>query len=283
MNDVFLGQYLIQQGLLSQGQLQDAIQYQRRLNSQLGRLAREKGFLTEDQVQEVCSRQKKVDLPFGEVAVQLDYLTRKQLNQLLKEHDGRHLFLGEALLAKGYLDPATYAKHMPRYLSDEKKRRKQLQTLLGAKTENVLALALYSALERTFTRFAHETLKIASVGDGYRIQPADTILRLRIVQSESVDIPCYIFFSPEVCQVMLTAVPADGKDQDNSLKQPAAFFRVVCRYLLRGLMKEGLSATGIALDFADGQNEFSGKVARTGLGLVLSFSTGTMGIVLPAR
>lgn len=99
----FFGQYLLANQIVSQEQLDDAVDYQRAVNLPLGALALSKALLSERQVLQVHTLQRKTDQPFGEIAVQRGYMTRAQLDELLKEQSEARVLLGEALVQKGHL------------------------------------------------------------------------------------------------------------------------------------------------------------------------------------
>lgn len=100
----FFGEYLVQAGIISENELDSAIQRLRKDNRLIGQLAVEQGFMSRNQVNETLQHQRRLDVPFGELCVELGHLTRQQLDELLFMQVRTNGYLGEMLVRMGHLD-----------------------------------------------------------------------------------------------------------------------------------------------------------------------------------
>ena len=99
----FLGQFLLEQGLIDRQQLLDALDAQRASNPLLGELAVAAGMLDPGQAQRINERQRREDRRFGDIARDMELLTAPQVDALLaRQKAGRKLF-GEILIEQGAL------------------------------------------------------------------------------------------------------------------------------------------------------------------------------------
>lgn len=159
MRQLFLGHYLLKQGLVTQSQLDRAIALQMEANRRLGDLAEEAGLLTPEQVRSILAAQRAADLSFGELAVAGGFATRADMDDLLFRQHVHQVHLGEALLTQGALTMEQFSLVLEEYSRQEEARRKELDALLGPPGERRAVRGLVGALERAFPRFVGCPLK----------------------------------------------------------------------------------------------------------------------------
>ncbi|BFM17872.1 hypothetical protein R50073_40550 [Maricurvus nonylphenolicus] len=99
----FLGTALIERGLLSESQLQQALDIQRQTNPLLGELAIEYGLLTSQQVEDINTIQRQINQRFGDIAQERALLNADQVQQLLDIQQSRSLRLGDILIREGFI------------------------------------------------------------------------------------------------------------------------------------------------------------------------------------
>ncbi|WP_462325713.1 hypothetical protein [Desulfoplanes sp.] len=133
MNATFFGQFLLDHGLVSQEQLDEAISFQKENNSLLGSLALNKGFLTREQVLDIVREQQHSHEKFGELATARGYLSDGQVRDLLASQGQNHVFLGEALTRRQYLD----IKELNRQLNLFNRKIQQNESSLRAILESL--------------------------------------------------------------------------------------------------------------------------------------------------
>ena len=122
----FFGTYLLQQGVVTQEQLDDALKFQEKSNRRIGEMAVEKGLLSPEQVEEIFREQKIVDAPFGAIALQKKLLRQAELDDLLFSQAVQSTHLGEALLFRGYLTPEQFGRELRKFKEQEKARHESL-------------------------------------------------------------------------------------------------------------------------------------------------------------
>lgn len=93
----------------------------------IGEILIQEGYLTEEQLQEAIARQRRKTIykPLGEVCIELRYLTKADLQGILKKYQKR-LYLGELLVNMGLIHP----EDIDQALDVQKIEGKKLGTIL---------------------------------------------------------------------------------------------------------------------------------------------------------
>ena len=94
----FLGNYLLQRGLVNQEQLFSAMSRLSQTHIKLGTIAIHEGLMTAKEVDECLYVQTREDKRFGEIAVERGYLTDDQVNELLSKQTPDYILLGQNLV-----------------------------------------------------------------------------------------------------------------------------------------------------------------------------------------
>ncbi|MBR1622322.1 MAG: chemotaxis protein CheX [Pseudobutyrivibrio sp.] len=94
----FLGNYLLQKGLVNQEQLFSAMSRLSQTHIKLGTIAIHEGLMTAKEVDECLYVQTREDKRFGEIAVERGYLTDEQVNELLSKQTPDYILLGQNLV-----------------------------------------------------------------------------------------------------------------------------------------------------------------------------------------
>ncbi len=89
-NQVF-GNYLVEQGIMTQAELDDILEQQQTERVKLGTIAVAEGFMTSEQVEEVNHLQVQMDKRFGDIAIEQNYLTEDQLVTLLSKQGSSYM------------------------------------------------------------------------------------------------------------------------------------------------------------------------------------------------
>ena len=97
----FLGNYLLQKGLVNQNQLFNAMSRLSQTHIKLGTIAIHEGLMTAKEVDECLYVQTREDKRFGEIAVERGYLTDEQVNELLSKQTPDYILLGQNLVEDG--------------------------------------------------------------------------------------------------------------------------------------------------------------------------------------
>lgn len=161
----FFGQYLVARGIITQAQLQEALEYQAGTNRRIGELAVEQGHLTEEQVAEILAEQATRDLSFGVIALEKGLLRRSVLHDLLFAQNIKSVYVGEALVHKGFADMETIGRELNEFSRHFQEREKDLSSLLEDFPESVFLRILLESLQKSLLRFARCSMKVLYVGD----------------------------------------------------------------------------------------------------------------------
>lgn len=155
----FLGSYLLERGIVTQTQIDEAAAHQEKANRRLGDLAVDAGLLTPDQVETVLTTQRETDLNFGALAVAMGFVSRHAMDALLFRQHVHQVHLGEALLTLGHLTPEQFGESLDGYSHSENERRDALDKLFEGHCGRLSLRELVASLERAFLRFARCPLK----------------------------------------------------------------------------------------------------------------------------
>ena len=126
----------MEQGCITEVQLEDGLRFQREHNWCIGQMAVERGLLSPDSVRTICRQQREDARLFGDIAVRQRHLTRQSVDELLFFQKVHHTYLGEALLLCGHLSQDQYQTLLGRFytLRDEGRSVCAISTSFFAKT-----------------------------------------------------------------------------------------------------------------------------------------------------
>lgn len=105
----FLGNYLLNENIITSAQLIDALEAKKNTRLKLGMLAINAGYMNAEQVELVHEVQTVQDKRFGDIAIEKGYLTNEQLQNLLNSQATGYLLLGQALVDNGALTNEGFA------------------------------------------------------------------------------------------------------------------------------------------------------------------------------
>ncbi|EPR38694.1 hypothetical protein dsx2_0503 [Desulfovibrio sp. X2] len=159
MDANFIGLYLVRNGIITEGQLSEAIERQRRSNRRIGDMAVARGMLSEAEVHSISTAQRKKDRPFGEIALELGLLDADQLDYLLFSQSIHNSHLGEILLDMGALSDDQIGPLIEAYHAGEACRCAEVEARFGGGHGAEAVRAVVSAFERAFLRFMGEEVK----------------------------------------------------------------------------------------------------------------------------
>src|SRR5205823_5619305 len=95
----------VERGLITEGQVVAALEWQSKARIPIGKLALEIGLLTAAQVFEILNIQAEDNQPFGQLALRLGFMEEKDLDGLLAEQQRRNRPIGHILADMGIIDP----------------------------------------------------------------------------------------------------------------------------------------------------------------------------------
>ena len=97
----FLGNYLLQKGIVTKEQLFNAMSRLSETHIKLGTIAMHEGLMTANEVDECLYVQTREDKRFGEIAIERGYLEESQVEELLSKQTPDFVLLGQILVEDG--------------------------------------------------------------------------------------------------------------------------------------------------------------------------------------
>ncbi len=98
MVSYLLGNYMVEEGLMTREQLEYVVSLQEKIRVKLGLIAVSEGMLSLDQADAINRMQQVMDKRFGDIAVEKGYLTEAQVGSLLKMQGNEYLTFAQTLV-----------------------------------------------------------------------------------------------------------------------------------------------------------------------------------------
>jgi len=222
VENVFIGQFLLQEGVITQEQLDQALAHQRKSNRRLGEIAVERGLIEILDAERVCAEQSFRDLPFGELAVEMGLMSREDLDDLLFVQTVHTARLGEVLLELGIIDKDRHASLLERYFHARQGNTVDLSYFTDGSVAGALMACLAEAVQRACRRFAGMASAVVEVGVSLDLAAYQHAYRYPVCVQHGED-----FFAAVL-------VGSDGQQPDPEV------FAVAGRYLFHGLAERGV-------------------------------------------
>mgnify|MGYP001595311946 CR=1 FL=1 len=113
------GQFLLERGAISREALLEAVKHQKSIHVPLCALAIEQGYFTKEQLVQLDAERQRSDRAYMDIARQAGVLNAGQIEELSKLHSDRWIFLGEAILEKGFLTLAQMNTFLEEYRREQ--------------------------------------------------------------------------------------------------------------------------------------------------------------------
>jgi hypothetical protein len=163
MSNKFLGQYLLEKGVITPQQLLLALELQKQSNPSLGQLAIAEGYLNDAGATKINLEQQRTDERFGTLAIQMGLMTESQVNALFQTQQSTRKFFGEILVEQGIIDHST----LEIQLKEHQLLKEQVTISLSSQvTEHKHAQLIHNTLEtivKSFTRIPKIPAMISEV------------------------------------------------------------------------------------------------------------------------
>lgn len=145
------GQYLIDQGVIEQADLDEALGLMRATNLTLGDLAVERGWVTRHEAEEINRLQRCIDGRWGEIALTLGVgqLTAESIEELRWEQQSTNLRLTDALVELGLLSATEVEDLLDRF---ETQQLSSVTARLPSAFQHSCAYELLDVLPRVIAR-----------------------------------------------------------------------------------------------------------------------------------
>lgn len=164
MTAKFIGQFLLEKGLITRDALLAATEHQQRANLTLGELAVAKGLLGEAQANAINLEQQRTDKRFGEIAIARNLLNAQQLDELLRMQKERRVFLGEILIQQGHISREKFETELALFKQDQERNAELVTVDLRSLPHREVIEDFLDMTLKILLRVAKEQVKITSVG-----------------------------------------------------------------------------------------------------------------------
>lgn len=111
------GSFLVNRGVVSEGDILEALDLQRKTRPPIGKIALFKKLLTMKQVVNILNEQCDTHKLFGEIAVELGFLKTEDVEKILEIQKKEGPLLGDALVKLGKMEPQALERELGAYSS----------------------------------------------------------------------------------------------------------------------------------------------------------------------
>jgi hypothetical protein len=185
MSNSFIGQYLLEKHLITQQQLDHALDVQQTSNIRLGQLSINQGLLNIDQVLYINQQQRLLNKKFGDIAIEQNLLTGDQVEQLLALQVSQRRLLGEILLEESYVDQSTLDEILRAQHENQKTLSNSLSELSRINTLGKNVKEVLNSNEKLFLRCLNSRFKVIRIIDDiHEAENQDNIVGITISHSE---------------------------------------------------------------------------------------------------
>ena len=147
MLDRLLGNYMLEKGLLSKGQLIQAFQTQESKRAKLGVIAVSEKLMTIAQAEQVNALQASMDKRFGDIAIEKGYLSEIQLSRLLELQGNSYLSFVQSLVDDGLLSMEQVTKAEEDYQKENGFTATDMADLKSGDIDRMVSIFIDSADE----------------------------------------------------------------------------------------------------------------------------------------
>lgn len=238
----FFGRFLVEQGVIADGALRQAVDLCETVNHRFGDVACAMGHMTPRQVRIIHARQRHVDARFGDLAVRSGFLSEAQRGDVLANQSATRLRIGDALHELGHATSAEIGFYLGRF------QREQAYTELAAaqpvpSADPALLGAARGVYLRLLSRLALVEAKLDPPCAGPDV--LDCCYRVAIgirpeAASDTKAIALSVHFGASLAQhLVMTMLELDAEDCDAELVESA-----VCEFanMLAGQVQRGALA-----------------------------------------
>ncbi|NYZ62945.1 chemotaxis protein CheX [Luteimonas deserti] len=235
----FLGQFLLERGVITAPQLLAAIEAQRASNPLLGELAVSRGLLDDVQARRIHQRQRVEDRRFGDIALELGVLDQAQLDGLLEAQKAGRRMLGQVLVDQGALDAAQLEAEVALHRADQVQARDALDSVVGAHPLGALADNAIALCARLFPRMLGSQCQAAAVLGAQDLADASCVAHVRVEGDRpfGIGLACDIAAARALACALLT-IPDARCDDALALDALGEMVNVLMGYVVRDALSD---------------------------------------------
>jgi CheY-specific phosphatase CheX len=163
MSAKFIGQFLLEKGLITREALLAATGHQQRVNLTLGALAVAQGLLSAAQADTINREQQRSDKRFGEIALEQNLLDMRQLNELLRVQKEQRVFIGEILIQQRHISRERFESELALFKQEQERSAELIKVDLDSLPQREAIEDFLDMTLKILLRVAKEQVKITSV------------------------------------------------------------------------------------------------------------------------
>ncbi len=147
MISYLLGNYLVEEGFMTEEQLSHVISVQEKIRVKLGLIAVSEGMLTLNQADTINRLQQTMDKRFGDIAVEKGYLTEAQVGSLLKMQGNEYLTFAQTLVDEGIISMDKIQLVLRSYQVENGFTNTELEAIKSGEIDKIVPLFLPQGAE----------------------------------------------------------------------------------------------------------------------------------------
>lgn len=178
----FLGQFLLERGVVTAEGLLRGVAYQEGRNLKLGDLAVQEGFLTREAAEKINLEQRRTDSPFGVIAQSQGLLDAAKLERLLARQKQTRVMIGEALVAVGAIGREKLTAELAVYAEEQARERREIDLAKAAMpwAKGPVFAAALSVTSKLLVRVAGLMVKEGlAVAIAEELKPSDLLVSIK--------------------------------------------------------------------------------------------------------
>lgn len=163
MSNKFLGQFLLEKGIITPQQLLTALELQKEFNPSLGQLAVKQGYIDNDAANKINLEQQRTDQRFGDLAISLGYMDNTQVDELFNVQQSTRKFFGEILVEQGFIDHATLEAELSEHKALKQQAELELDNAINNHQHQKLITNTLQTFVKSFTRIPKIPTQVSGV------------------------------------------------------------------------------------------------------------------------
>lgn len=135
-----IGNYLVENDIITLEQFKDLIREQRRVRVKLGLIAVAEGLMTQEEADKINRLQALMDKRFGDIAIEKGYLTEGQVEALLKKQGNAYLIFAQTLENQDLMTIEQLEQYMIDFQRDHQLTYSDMEDLKSNDVDRILPL-----------------------------------------------------------------------------------------------------------------------------------------------
>ncbi|MDY7000160.1 MAG: hypothetical protein SVS15_00075 [Thermodesulfobacteriota bacterium] len=249
----FLGQFLLNKGLVSEKALKDALNHQKEVNRPIGALAVEKEYMTQDQVKAILGEQKKHDKCFGQIALEKEYMSEGQLNELLAVQMNNNILLGEVLLRRGHISHNDFVCAINEFRKLQQAMQLYSKNLLCGLDDSEFLMFIMDSVQSTFLRFGETKVKLLSLCSNHLKVKYNYTFATEIKMTGGKTLSYVICISKNILKELMVRYPLKktSGSEDMSIDIMLLLLKTIKEYVLAKLSQRSFRVQDINMIYHD--------------------------------